>query len=284
MNFVDRILKQIDYLPPFPVTVARALHLLKDPDTSADEIAEVIRFDQSIATNLLRFCNSSYVGLRRPITNIREAVIFIGTKHLRRILMITGARPYFEARRPGYEDRVGELWRHVLAVSILSEHLTGMVSGADRDSVFLASLLHDIGKLVMSEFVEREYVKIAETVEDRQDSFLDAERKILGIDHARIGSRILTLWQFPEDIVRAVEKHHDPWVEGDSPLDDIVRLADTMAISMGYGTTVDGLAYRGPAELCRQHGISRAMLDMVVVDSLEELKKVEGEFGIAGEG
>ncbi len=284
MNLVDRILRQIDFLPPFPVTVARALALLKNPDASVDEITEVIRLDQSIATNLLRFCNSSYVGLRRPITNIREAVVFVGLRHLRKILMITGTRPYFETRRPGYEDRSGELWRHVLAVSVISGHLVKIVPNADRDDVFLASLLHDVGKLVLSAFVEQEYLSISSTVESGRESFLDAERKILGTDHAAIGGRILTLWRFPEAIVHAVGRHHEPWAEGDPPMTDIVRLADSIAISMGYGTTVDGLAYHGQSEICRVHGISRSMLDVIAGDSLEEMGKIESEFGVTGEG
>lgn len=283
MNQLDRILQRIEYLPPFPVAVAKAMALLKNPNTTVDEIADIIRFDQAIATNILRLCNSSYIGLRRPISNIREAVVFIGLQHLRRILMITGTRTYFEAKKPGYEARKGELWRHALAVSIISEHIAKMVPGGDRDNVFLASLLHDMGKLVLSEFIEDQYAELAGQLGDDHTSFLDVERKLFGVDHAEIGARILTLWRFPDEVVAAVGKHHTPWHEGDTALDDIVRLSDMVAISIGYGTAVDGLAYHGHADICRKHAISRSMLDMVVESSLEELKKVESDFGIAGE-
>jgi putative nucleotidyltransferase with HDIG domain len=284
MNYVERILKRIEFLPPFPVTVMKALALLREPEVTVDRITEVIRFDQSVAGNLLRLCNSSYYGLRRPIMNIREAVVLIGNRHLQRILMITGARPYFEAGKPGYEARTGELWSHALAVSVISGRIMNMVGEVDPDRVFLSALLHDVGKLVLSEFIEQEYLAVVSSRETEQDSFLQTERKVLGTDHANIGSRILTLWNFPEEVTVAVAKHHDPWREGDSPLDDIVRLADTLALSMGYGTSVDGLAYRGCAEICRRRNIGRDLLDSVMESSLEEVKKLEGEFGIAGGG
>lgn len=283
MNHMERILKHIDYLPPFPVTVAKALSLLRQPEVTVDEITEVIKFDQAIATNLLRLCNSSYVGLRRPVTSVREAVVFLGLSHLRRMLVLTGTSPYFEARSPGYEARTGELWRHALAVSVISARLQRCIPGAETDSVFIASLLHDVGKLVLSEFVEDEYERIAEIMRRTGMSFLEAERGVTGTDHAEIGARVLELWRFPGEVVHAVQRHHAPVEEQDAPLDNIVRLADMLAITMGYGTAVDGLAYQGSSAICRRYGIHRDALDAVTENSLDELQKIESMFGFARE-
>jgi putative nucleotidyltransferase with HDIG domain len=282
MKYLDRILRSIDYLPPFPVAVARALTLMKDSDVTIDSIADVIKHDQSTASNLLRLCNSSYVGLRRPISNVRDAVVFVGMNHLRRILIITGTHPYFQSYKPGYEARTGELWSHSLAVSLLSSRIERLIPGADSDYVFIASLLHDIGKLVLSEFVTEEYEQIRQMIESEHITFLEAERRVIGTDHADIGSRILTLWRFPEEIVEAVGAHHEPVKPDDPSLTDIVKLSDIMAITMGYGTAVDGLAYNGFAEICRRHGISQGMLDSLSEASIEELTRVESEFGFSG--
>lgn len=284
MNYMDRILHRIDYLPPFPVTIARALTLLRDPDVTTDEITDVIKFDQSIATNLLRLCNSSYVGLRRQLSSVREAVVFLGLSHLRKMLIMTGTRPYFESRRPGYEARTGELWSHALAVSIISARIEGYIRGADSDSVFIAALLHDVGKLVLSEFVEEEYERITDVMQSEGVSFLEAERKTIGSDHAEIGGRILDLWRFPVEVVQAVSRHHTQVEESDTALDNIVRLSDMIAIIMGYGTSVDGLAYRGCAEICLHYGIRREMLDSITESAFDEMKQVESGFGFSREG
>ncbi len=282
MSYVDRILKSITYLPPFPATVAKALLLLRDPGADVDEVADVIKFDQSIASNLLRLCNSSYVGLRRPITSVREAVVFVGINHIKRILVMTGTKPFFDQKRPGYEAAAGELWKHSLAATIVASKFEAHIPGAESDAVFIASLLHDIGKLVLSEFVVDEHERILAAVSEQKISFLEAERRILGMDHAEIGLRVLSLWRFPDDIVNAVGSHHAPLRDDDGPLLDIVRLADIVAITMGYGTTVDGLAYRGFADICRRRNIHRDTIDSVTSSTIEELKRVESSFGFPG--
>ncbi len=282
MSYIDRIIKSISYLPPFPATVAKALMLLRDPGVDLEELADVIKFDQSIASNLLRLCNSSYVGLRRPITSVREAVIFVGINHIKRILVMTGAKPYFDKKKPGYETTAGELWKHSLAVTIVASKFESHIPGADSDSLFIAALLHDMGKLVLSEFVVNEHDRILTTVTEQKVSFLDAERRIFGVDHAEIGSRVLTLWRFPDDISTVVGSHHTPLKDDDGPMLDIVRLADIVAITMGYGTTVDGLAYRGFSDICHRRNITRDVIDSVTSATIEDLKQVESSFGFQG--
>ena len=88
MSTIDAILSQIDYLPPFPLTVTRVLQMLRDPNVTAEALTEVVKFDQAIATNVLRLCNSSLFGLRRPITNLREAIVYIGLSNLKKIIII----------------------------------------------------------------------------------------------------------------------------------------------------------------------------------------------------
>ena len=282
MNYVDRIIKTISYLPPFPATVAKALMILRDPAADIDEVAEVIKFDQSIASNLLRLCNSSYVGLRRPITSVREAVVFVGMNHLKRILVMTGTKPYFDKKRPGYETAAGELWKHSLATTIVASKFEAFIPGAESDAVFISALLHDIGKLVLSEFVVSEHARILTTVNEQKISFLEAERRVFGVDHAEVGSRVLSFWRFPDDIVGTVGSHHAPLKDDDTPMLDIIRLADIVAITMGYGTTVDGLAYRGFSDICHRRSISRDTIDSVTSSTIEELKRVESSFGFQG--
>ena len=78
MPLVERILQSIVQLPPFPAVLQRILQLLKDPKTSAQDIVEVMQYDQAITANVLMVCNSAYFGLRRPVSSIRDAVVRIG--------------------------------------------------------------------------------------------------------------------------------------------------------------------------------------------------------------
>ena len=281
MSTIDKILSKIDYLPPFPLTVTKALQLLKNPDVSPNTLAEVVKFDQAVASNILRICNSSYTGLSTPITNLQQGIVFVGTKELRRIIILSGTRQYFEKRKPGYEAEKGELWKHTLAVTVIGEKLNEITNETDRDEVFLANLLHDIGKLILSDYVMDAHQEITNMVEQQEVNFIDAEKSIIGIDHTEVGCKILEMWKFSEDIITAVKNHHLPHKEDDSMLDKIVRLSNILAIIMGYETSLDKLSHPDIPEICKLYNIKRTTLDKLMADSLEELQEIEQCYGIS---
>jgi len=283
MSTIEDILAQIDYLPPFPVTVTRVLKMLRDPDVSAEAIADAVKFDQGLTTNILRVCNSSYYGLRRTVNSLREAVVYIGLTELKKMIVRSGTRQYFEKKKPGYESKKGELWVHVLAVSIVSEKVASLIDSTGKDNVFIASLLHDIGKLVLSEFVMDTSQKIFDLIDGEGISFLEAEQRILGVGHDEIGARVLEKWEFPDEVISAVRKHHSPVDEEDTALDNIVRLSDSLAMIMGFGTSVDGLAYPGFSDLTRKYELKQEDLQEVMAVTVDEITKLEAEYGFTGE-
>ena len=150
MSNVEKILEKIDYIPPFPLTVSRVLYMMRDPEVKPEAVAEAVKFDQALTTNVLRYCNSSYFGLRRTISNLKEAIIYIGLSELKKIIVRSGTRQYFEKRKLGYEKKEGELWMHVLATSIIAEKLNELFKSVNKDDVYVSGLLHDIGKVVLS--------------------------------------------------------------------------------------------------------------------------------------
>ena len=280
---IDIILEKIDYLPPFPATVSKTLELLNKKDVSIDSVADSIKFDPSLTSNILRLCNSSYFSLKRTISNINEALVYVGLSQLRKMLMMTGTKFFYDKKQEGYEAARGELWKHSLSVSIISEIINKKIKTSETDSVFVAGLLHDIGKLVLSEFVIEEAGKIEEMVENDKISFLEAEGKLFSTNHAELGGRILKMWNFDPSIVSAVSKHHTPMISDDSNLDNIIRLADSFSIMIGYGTSIDGLAYIGFSEICKLYGLCSSVIDNILSESVEEIKNVESEFRITGE-
>ncbi|MFC1490089.1 HDOD domain-containing protein [Candidatus Latescibacterota bacterium] len=283
MITLENIIEKIEYLPPFPQAVTKVMQMMKDPNTSPEEIAEVVKYDQAIATNVLRLCNSSYCGLRRTISNLREAVVFIGMKNLKNIMIISGTQKYFDKENPGYETKKGELWIHALAVSIIAGNIGEKINIKNKDELFIAALLHDIGKLVLNEYVLESCVEISNTIEKEDLTFLDAEKKVLGMNHAEIGAKVLDIWKFPEEIISAVRKHHSAYDENDTDLENMVRIADNLAMMMGYETGVDGLAYNGFSDICRRYDLNRGIMDNIMSDSLEEIVKIETEYRISME-
>ena len=246
-------------------------------------MADALKYDQALTTNVLRYCNSSFFALRRTVTNLKDAVVYIGLAELKKIIVRSEARQYFENMNPGYESEDGELWKHVLAVSVLADRLSDRIPVSDGDALYIAALLHDVGKLILSEFVVDVSKKIFTLIEAEQVSFLEAEKRIIGFDHAEIGARVLERWNFPAEVVAAVEKHHKPLDPDDTPLTNVVRLSDNIALLMGYGTSVDGLAYNGFSDICRLYGIEHKDLEHVMAVSIEEITAIVSDYGISGE-
>ena len=283
MTKVNNILKGIEYLPPFPSTVSRAFQMLENPKVTTDSIVDIIKFDQAISSNVLKLCNSSYFGLSRSITNLQEALIYIGLSRFREILVLSGTRQYFEKKISGYELYRGELWRCSLSSAVIADELCNLLAVEYKEEVFLAALLHDLGKLVLSEYITDSLSDIHEKVEKMGITFIEAEKEVLGCDHAELGARILEMWGFSDTIINAVRKHHEPAADEDTMFENIIRLTDNVVMMMGYGTSVDGLAYHGFDDVCRKYDITQESLDSVMSDSLEKIKKVEEDYGITRE-
>ncbi|MFC1528441.1 HDOD domain-containing protein [Candidatus Latescibacterota bacterium] len=277
---IDKIIAQIEYLPPFPAIISKALKRLKEPDVSTDEIAEIIRFDQATASNVLRMCNSSYFGLRRTLSNISEAVVYIGLSRLKQILLLTGFNQYFDSKPIGYESKKGELWKHTLSTAIIAENARKIFGVKKDENIFISGLIHDVGKLVLGEFVAEAIQEIHTLIEKKGLTFIDAEKSVFSIDHAELGSKVIELWKFPEEVINAVKKHHTQPEEGDNDLDNIIRISDSVSMKMGFGTTIDGDAYEVFSEICELYGMKyNTFLEKVMEESLEEIQKIESEYG-----
>lgn len=267
MKLNKRILKSIRALPPFPVTIQKVMALAGDPDSSLTELAAVIRLDQAITANILRICNSAYFGLRRPVDNVGDAILHMGKKNVLRAVMAAGLARYFRAAR-GYDVKGAELWEHAVAVALMSQICAAKLSVPDDPSLFTAGVLHDIGKMVMGEFVHEAWQKIQALKERQGYSFLEAEEEILGVNHAVLGGEIALIWKFPDEILKAIAFHHRPdlLADGDT-VPWIVYLSNQVCHVMGIGVGTDALAYRAVGDVAgrfrlRQRDVEEMMAQL----------------------
>lgn len=131
----------------------------------------------------------------------------------------------------------------------------------------------------MSEFVADSAKQIFELVEDKGMTFLEAEIEVLSVDHAELGARVLEMWNFQEEVVQAVRKHHSPFEEDDTNLENIIRLADAVSMMMGFGTSFDGMTYKLSPEICDVYNIEDSNLfEKVMGESLEEIQEIEASY------
>lgn len=274
MKRTREILEKVNTLPPFPAVIHKVLSLLQDPLVSAERIVEVVRYDQSITANVLKVCNSALIGGTQKVSSLKDALVRIGNKQLVRVVLSAGGSDVLQKEVAGYGLEPGALWRHSVLCALLCESLCDVVDYGRKDKAFTAGLLHDVGKVLLNEFVGMEYAKIRDAAMAANFTFLDAESGILGVNHAEAGGRIGVAWNFDEELVNAIRYHHDPANGETSRLLFLVHFSDVLCLTSGIGGGADGLRYNVDHELLKSHGIGPKEFELGLI----RLADVEREF------
>lgn len=276
MNLTDDILESINRLPPFPMVIQRVIQLIDDPKSSAQDVVDVIQYDQSITASVLRACNSAYFGLRRTIHSLREALVMIGFNQLLEIILGQESLHFFHAPCKGYDLDDGELWRHSVSSALLSRIISERLKREATPTHFTAALLHDIGKVALNKFVKDYFGEIERLVQDQHLSFIEAEKEVLGIDHAELGGRITEQWNFPKTIVSSVRYHHTPFLTPENhAMVQLIYLCDLVAMIAGIGGGADGLSYHGYEEVMKQGGLKEKDIERFIVQLNDRLQLVK---------
>ena len=283
MSLVPQVLRSLKNLPPFPMVAQRALLLLNKSEVSIQELVEVVKFDPAITANILRISNSAYFGLRREIHSLHQALLLLGTQELLKIIIASGATRLFSAPTPGYFTERQGLWRHSVSVGLMVDVLAREISLPDQATGFTAGLMHDIGKVVLSLFVEEKFHEIMEVVEQQGVSFQAAEKIILGVDHAEMGGEMARMWDFPDRLRLAIAYHHLDKPEAYT--DDLillVYLADILVMMFGQDLGSDGLAYTGYPEVLRHFHLREKHLQKVLLQFRSAWDEAQIFFGLMG--
>jgi len=241
---LTKILSKVEAFPSMPAAGTRLLALLEEPEVSVQNVEDVLRYDPGLTANVLKLSNSAYFGIPARIGSVKQAIVLLGLKRLIQLVIASCVGAVMNKSIPGYNMPPGNLWRHSIAVSLATEALVKDKKNLDGEDFFTSALLHDIGKLVLGNFVKEDFGAI-ESLTAKGISFVVAENMILGTDHAEIGAKILALWSFPKDVVGAVRWHHDPEAADRSSMQiDVVHLSNLLCQTNSTG---DGLGQ--PVEL-----------------------------------
>lgn len=232
-------------IPPLPFVTSRALSLVRDPGSRRSELAQVLSLDEGMTALFLRMVNSAYYGLPRRITSLDEAIGYLGYENTKAVLFAVSTRQIFYLGAPSYMLDRDALWRHSVAVASGSVWVARRRAITPVSEVYVAGLLHDIGKLVLDIMVghEAHWVK-ADADDGGELSWVEIERRTVGCDHAELGAQAVQTWRLPQRVVEAVRMHHDPRPAVlDPSLAAAIHLANVASLMAGIGLGVDGLLY-----------------------------------------
>ena len=201
------VLEEVVTLPSLPNTIANITKLVNDPDCPLSQVARAISSDPSIAVKSLRLVNSAYYGLREKVNSVDHAVVLLGMKVVKNLVFTATV---FDTLHSDEEA----LMRHSISCGVIMKIL--VESGAmkdcpigDPDEAFVFGLLHDVGKIIIGQFMTTESALISAASNDREIPWCEAEREILGFDHAEMGAQLALKWKLTDVLVGAIAGHHD---------------------------------------------------------------------------
>jgi putative nucleotidyltransferase with HDIG domain len=280
MQAIDDFINSIRSLPPAPRIVPELMKLLKQADIDSGKVVKLISFDPALRANVLRMCNSAYFGAATPTSDLQEAVTRLGFQQVYQLVAASMGARMLGAPYAGYGFIEGELWKHSVGVAVTAQSIARKLSDNDQ-LVFTAALLHDIGKIVLAYALESAYSSLVRETEINQHSLLEAERKILGVQHAEVGARLLERWNFPPNVVSAVWFHHAPKGAGKHQrLASYIHLADVVAHFMGLGYGNLAFAVRGRSDALAILGLTTESIPQFLMEAFDEMRKVEDLYSI----
>ena len=276
MKQIKEIIKKIDRLKPIPQTANKIMSLAEDPNSSMSQITDVISYDQALTANLLKACNSAYFGLSKKVDSVHQAVVYVGMDQLVDLVLINSGSEDFKRKQEGYGLKKGELWKYSVASALIAKDLAEKKGQKNNHRIFTAALVKDIGKVVLSQYVAEAHEKINTLVSDDGYSFREAEKAVIGIDHAELGGMVAEKWKFSSQMADIIRNHH---LHDESAQDDIetviVYLADTLCMMMGLGGEVDALHYRFHKEVIERSGFTDTDFQEVMAEFGTKIQLVE---------
>jgi putative nucleotidyltransferase with HDIG domain len=281
MPEIDDYIKNVRNLPPAPRVVPELMRLLKEHDVDSSQIVKLISYDPSLTANVLRICNSVYFGAAVPTSDLQEAVTRLGFQQVYQLVAAATGAKLLNASQPGYGMDQGELWKHSVAAAVAAQLMARKV-GDDESLAFTATLLHDIGKIVLTHSLSGVYQKLIQETEQKQQPLVDAEKKLLGTNHAEVGSQLLSQWKFPANVTQAIWFHHNPQAAGPHQrLASYVYLGNLVSYFMGLGYGHVAFAMRGRAEALTLLGLTPKCIPQFMLETFEQMHVIEALFSLS---
>jgi putative nucleotidyltransferase with HDIG domain len=223
MKDVNELIRNIDTLPSLPAVVLRVQSLIAANEKRA-EIARVIEQDPAMAARLLRAANSSFFGVRSKVRGVEQALVLLGVRMVRNLLVMTAVHGTLRRFRLSPAFSLNKYWEHSLITAVMSKVLTQRFGGLAADDAFVAGLLHDLGKVTLASLYPDERSAL---LSPGSGATLAEECAVFDTDHVAVGSALARAWHLPDFAQEAIAFHHD--ASGRSPVARIVRAGDSIA-------------------------------------------------------
>jgi len=270
-ELIRRIISDTASLPAMPEVMLKIQQMIKLPGTSPAQLAKVIETDAAMVASILKVANSAYYGFRGKVSTVQHASALFGSRRLAELITALSAGSVLGKAMAGYGLEAGDMWRHSIAVAVTAAEIAAAIASDALESAYMAGLLHDVGKIILDPYVRERKVLFDRYFSIHPEKTVqDAERAILGFDHAVIAAILCENWNLPRIISFGIRHHHQPSSAGDHQMSHIVHVADYFTVQAGLG-----IAGRTACPELDQNSISMVPIDL---DKLRAAAEKAGQY------
>lgn len=263
----DELINKVGDLKVLPFVARKLLETLNDESCSIDDLSGIIEKDQTIAARVLKISNSAMYGLRHEVTSLHQAILILGFKTIRSMVLSVSTRSLY--KNFGMKEKI--LWDHSVGAGIAAKMISAGFGAEIGEISFVGGLMHDFGKVVMNNETPDEFAEVMMKIYNEGLDSITAETDIYGYNHAEIGAGVVGKWGFAPLLVNILKDHHLNNIK----LADIIdsEVAKTIAITnvADYVCKVLGIGYRNPDDKTELHKLPSAVFLNLSQDRLNTL-------------
>ena len=285
---IERVLERVTELPFSPMA-AKILELARNERAGAREIANIVAQDQAFTARLLKIANSPYYGQTRAVTTVTQAVPVLGVDTISSLALALFSFGSF-ANDNGPLLTLRELWEHSMGCAVWARQIARLVHRSAADETFVAALLHDMGKTLFYRFFKNEFLAAVQCAKGESIDLSEAERRILGSDHAAAGAAVARKWNLPAVLCHAIEAHHRP-LSLPEDVDPVIRktvaivhVADALSDFYRIGCGIEGDPQSIAAGVWDILGMDLQSTDALSAAVIEEVEVFRHAFDVSARG
>jgi putative nucleotidyltransferase with HDIG domain len=259
---IRKIIMNTSSLPTLPGIVSKLNSLSANDRSSIPEMARLVSSDHVLSARILKLANSPSYGFYRVAT-ISNAMILLGVNVIKSLALSSSIFEIMEKNGVG-------LWEHSLGAGVAANVIARRLKLPDCEEIATAALLHDIGKVIIRLNFGDDYRELLALIKNRDFSMLEAERELLGTDHAEVGAWLAKSWHLPEKLIEPIARHHDVGASlSHRTKTAVVHFADILIKASGFGFGGDVFVPRIQPLAWEQLGMTEPILEEIV-EELED--------------